>query len=263
MKTFDSYTQNIICSFLTEQSVPPKPSTKKKIPFKVKDPNDLGGYDPYQQLTWWNYAQTLENELAGMTAGTFGGAVGGGAQAIGNVMQGIGNLTGVGAVSAGGQALSAAGGAAVPLLTRLGKPAEYAIKQAIRTALGKAYLGAEVDPVAAFGKELDKYNLNIPPELKNYYDEMKGYIGSVLDPANLGFEPGLFAADRFGDIGKSEAEKLSRLAFAGENPLTLAMQAFGAENAAETVKRAYTTNPAFAETAGGFLQKGKQLGIYK
>jgi hypothetical protein len=262
MQTFDPYTQNIIKEFLSEGK---GSGMGMKVDKKASQSNIPVGADPYQQLTWWNYAQTVEKMLEGMTAGLVSDALRGGSSFLNRGLQTIGG--GQGLLAAAGQGLEKAGSGVAKVVDVAGKPVEYAVKQALRTTLAKAYLGADVDPIAGIGgmfeKELASYNIEVPDAVKNYYNELKNMAGKVLDPANLGFEPNLFASGRMGPIGKYQATRLSRLAMAGENPLTLSLKSFGAENAADTIRRSYTDTAPYAETAGGFLQKGKQLGIYK
>lgn len=259
MNTFDPYTRNIISTFLTEGSgsgMGMQINKKTKSQYKTDSAPD--GYDPYQQMTWWNYSQKIEKALEGITAGGFGSVARGAGEIVGKVGDYVGGQM-------VGNALRAVGSGVGVGIEKLGPTAEYAIKQALRTALAKTYLGATIDPVKTFEEELKPYNLDekIPPGLKDFYAQIKATAMTAIDPKNLGFEPGLISSNRMGPMGQYAATRMSKLAMAGENPLTLALKGFGAESATNTIRQSYTTAPDFAETAGGFLQKGKQLGIYK
>lgn len=259
MNTFDPYTRNIISTFLTEGSgsaMGMQINKKTKSQYKTDSAPD--GYDPYQQMTWWNYSQKVEKALEGITAGGFGG-----------VARGAGEVAGKAGDFFGGQmvgnAFRAVGSALGSGIETLGPVAEYGIKQALRTALAKTYLGASIDPIKTFEEELKPYNLDekIPAGLKEFYAQIKATAAKAIDPKNVPDLAGLIASNRMGPMGQYAATRMSKLAMAGENPLTLALKGFGAESATNTIRQSYTTAPDFAETAGGFLQKGKQLGIYK
>lgn len=254
MNTFDPYTRNVISSFLTEGSGSGMGmQVNKRTKSQYATTSAPTGYDPYQQMTWWNYSQKVEKALEGMTAGAFGNIARGTGELFGSVPGPLGSVSrGVGNIVGGS-------------IDKLGPIAEYGIKQALRTALAKTYLGASIDPVKAFEEELAPYKIEekIPEGLKGFYTQFKDTAKKLIDPKNLGFEPNLFASNRMGPMGQYAATRMGRLAMAGENPLALALKGFGAESATNTIRQSYTTSPDFAETAGGFLQKGKQLGIYK
>ena len=146
---------------------------------------------------------------------------------------------------AGASSIPLAGKAAgVAAALTLGSPAaRYATKQVIKTDLAKRYLGAGGINVAAEGSLADTvkdYVFDAIPELKTL----------------TGSKP------QFGKLGEKVAGKVGELATMGVDPLDWVTKAFGADQAAAHVNSLGASQALGTSTAGGYLSRGKRLGIY-
>lgn len=222
-----------------------------------------GGYDLENQAMWWNYRNMVEKQLEGITAGTITSATTSAFKLIPSVMQslsksGIPGLQNIGqyapsVTQAIDKTQKAREMAAIPI--------EYALKQALRTAAAKTYLGGTDDLRKAFEAELSVMP-NIPGGVANILGDIGELAYKAIDPGTFGLT-GLYGAGRFGEAGKRAAEDIGRIAVMGKDPFEYALTQFGAKDASETLDRQATTVLPGLETMGGYLRKGKDIGIYK
>lgn len=222
-----------------------------------------GGYDLENQAMWWNYRNMIEKQLEGITAGTISSASTTALKLIPSVMQslsrsGIPGLQNIGSYAPG---VSQAIDKTQKARELAALPMEYAVKQALRTAAAKVYLGGTDDLKKAFEAELSVMP-NIPGVVGNILGDVGELAYKAIDPGTFGLT-GLYAAGRFGEAGKREAEDIGRIAVMGKDPFEYALTKFGAKDAAETINRQATAIQPGLESMGGALQNLKRLGIAK
>lgn len=132
----------------------------------------------------------------------------------------------------------------------------FGTKQLIKTDLALKYLGAG-GLASAAGKKVSSA-LGIDTS------SAEGVLGSIASSIpGAGTVMGIAGVptNRFGVLGTKVAEKIPELALLGIDPLDWATKAFGADAAAEHISN-IPRQTMGVSSVGGYLQKGKQRGIY-
>jgi hypothetical protein len=132
----------------------------------------------------------------------------------------------------------------------------YGAKQLIKTDLALKYLGAG-GIASATGKKLAS-TLGVDT---SGAESVLGNIASSIPGAGTLMGAAGTPTGRFGILGTKVAQKIPELALMGIDPLDWATKAFGADAAAEHISNIPRQTMAVT-SAGGYLQKGKQRGIY-
>lgn len=280
MNTFDSYTKNIICSYLTEQSTqsgagtPPKQRTpeeqqKKSQMIRYGRTGVPSGWDVENQAMWWNHRNMVEKMLEGITAGGIAnvtGLVGKGMDLAKYGLFGsrpagapkspyeIGFDVVTGAMNKAGQAMAA--------------PAEYALKQVARTAMARLYLGEDDDIAEAINKSIGELGLGEGLGIMGAPSEAGSKIFnlaySLIDPTTYGGSTqGFLAKGRLGETGIRQAQQIGKIAILGKDPFEYALTRMGAKDASDAISRQATTNVGAVGTLGGSLENLRRMGIAK
>lgn len=220
------------------------------------------GGDPQTQAAIYNYYQMVNKQLEGITlSGIIADIAGKGTETIGKGLDFLGGLAGRQGFGRGfwDTILQGAGqkaqsvGQAIPgtvdaaFKSRLGRmlspAAEYAAKQAIRSGLATAYLGAPQSIQAP-----DEYSQAIQGIIQSQLPEMPGVSGGV---------------GRFGRAGQELAKRIPEIAAMGYDPMEYALNKMGAPAASRAIGRSASEEADLTMQAGGYLQRGRQKGIYK
>jgi hypothetical protein len=210
--------------------------------------NVPSGYDPETQATIYNYYNRINKALEGICGGllaSYAKRSGSGLQTLGQAISnispkgsGLGSslqLIGKGADAVGGL-INWAGKDPVGAAT-----ADYIVKQAIRSAAAKAYLG-----VSDSNKDND------------FTQEMQSFIPGFEDITKLGSEKG-----RFGSAGDYYATLIPKLAAMGYDPMEYMLNKFGAQQAAQSIVNSAAKEADLTMSAGGYLRRGRELGAFK
>lgn len=285
----------------------PKPKVKILSPEEEEDRRQMikygttgvpSGYELENQAMWWNYRNQLENAMAGITSGFIAKIM----KAPKNVAKNVID-TGIDIMAT----RSGTKGTAAGKMQQMGKdalfnmvdtvvdpatqlaaiPIEFALKQAIKTAAAKVYLGDEDDFQKALAVQLSQYAPQeepfeggagpiVPPVsdpnrwglAKDAFDTIAGFAYKAIDPTSYGMGPGtglkgLIGRGRLGSAGQREAKQIGKIAIMGKDPLEYALTRMGAKDAAETFGRMATTNVPSIETAAGALPTLRRYGIAK
>lgn len=139
---------------------------------------------------------------------------------------------------------------------------DYAAKQAIKASLAKQYLGVTGGFSASLTAPVSAAVTAIQNALSG---NMAGVAGAHPFISTMGATTAspLMGGGRFGKLGEKLAGRVDELAALGYDPLDWALTQMGAYDASEVIARSAATSSQAAESMGGYLQKGRQLGIYK
>lgn len=142
----------------------------------------------------------------------------------------------------------------------LGPAAAFAAKQIIRKDLAYRYLGSSGTGEFSsddFKKDMEAkgFKISTPEEeaaVKSAYSKAITSVGGG----------GPASGSRFGILGDKVAGKVSDLTNMGIDPLDFVTKAFGADAAAAHMSGLGDQTMTAAQSAGGYLRKGKRLGVF-
>lgn len=139
---------------------------------------------------------------------------------------------------------------------------EYAAKQALKASLAKQYLGVTAGISASLTAPVNQAVTLMQNLLAGSTSGIGGSVPFVSTMGATAASP-LMGGARFGKLGQKLADRVDELAALGYDPLDWALTQMGAYDASEVIARSAATSSQAAESMGGYLQRGRQLGIYK
>jgi hypothetical protein len=209
--------------------------------------NVPSGYDPETQATIYNYYNRINKALEGMCGGFLANYVKSGGSALQSIGQFITNISPKSGLGTALQGLGKVGDITGKVMDWTTKDplraatADYLIKQGLRTAAAKAYLGV---PDSEEDSEFTK--------------EMQSFIPGFEDITKLASKKG-----RFGSAGDYYATLIPKLAAMGYDPMEYMLNKFGAPQAAQSIANSAAKEADLTMSAGGYLRRGRELGAFK
>jgi hypothetical protein len=217
--------------------------------------NVPSGYDPETQATIYNYYTRINQALEGLCGGALASIArkgGSNLQTIGQWLQNAGPRG-----SALGTGLNLAGSglcfAANVLDWSQKNPiraatADFAVKQALRTAAATAYLGVPgTQPKRGSVEDL-------------FQKEIEDLVPGLADATDKDLKS---KSSRFGSAGEYYATLIPKLAAMGYDPMEYMLNKFGAPQAAQSIANSAAKEADLTMSAGGYLRRGRELGAFK
>jgi hypothetical protein len=215
--------------------------------------NVPSGYDPETQATIYNYYNRINKALEGTCGGALAAFAQRGGANLQKIADWLSNTTS--GKSALGTGLDIAGKGSEFVGNIIGwtqknpimaATADFAVKQALRTAAAEAYLG-----VPATKRQ--------PGSVEDiFHQEIQSLVPGLDQGTGKNLKSG-----RFGSAGEYYASLIPKLAAMGYDPMEYMLNKFGAQQAAQSIANSAAKEADLTMSAGGYLRRGRELGAFK